>query len=286
MTPRQIDRAVNAALSRILPPMVRALRDDLRATLHEALAARDDAPAATIPLPTEDLEDLVGALREKVAAEAPAGAAPTPEPTAAEASNPAWFKGEGKRRRMTEEGLLQLRAMVGKGFSAGRIAQRLGMTHSSVQRQMKLLAGTPKEGSAPGQNGVNHKKPDPATPEAKTVAVVPAAEVQAPRQPAATSIPRAQIGAMVAARLPRDVDTGRTIPTQAAPTDPAQLEPVPASYEDALDWLFAHLVREKMKPAEVETRLAALTTKQLLATCNAQRVKAGLSPYVLTERAA
>lgn len=124
---------------------------------------------------------------------------------------------------------------------------------------------------------------------AKTV--VPAETKPAPRQPVASSLVPGQLarslaGSAKAAQLPRDPATGLTMPTEAAPMDPAQLEPVPASYEDVLDWLFAELRRQNMAPAEIEARFAAMSTKQLLATCNAQRVKAGLSPYVLTERAA
>jgi hypothetical protein len=129
--------------------------------------------------------------------------------------------------------------------------------------------------------------------EARTVAVVPAAEVPAlivPPAPLKIALPTLPAPAklILPAAPPKAAPAVHHphTPREAVPMDPAQLEPVPASYEDALDWLFAELTRQKMQPAEIETRLAAMTTKQLLATCNAQRVKAGLSPYVLTERAA
>jgi len=70
------------------------------------------------------------------------------------------------------------------------------------------------------------------------------------------------------------------------PPSAAGLEPVPASEEDARDWLFAQLKRERMTEAEIEIRMAQADRKAIFAGCNARRVKLGLPPYVPTERAA
>jgi hypothetical protein len=139
--------------------------------------------------------------------------------------------------------------------------QKAAITKPARKRSAEQVA------PAPTEDGVNPKMAEPA-PAPVCVGVDLASQ------------PDVQVVQVVpAARHPHT-------PTPAAPMDPAQLEPVPASYEDALDWLLAHVAREGLNMAEVETRLAQLSTKQLLATCNAQRVKAGLSPYVMTERTA
>jgi hypothetical protein len=294
-----IRRAIHSVMRDILAPVVET--EEFRVRLASAIAAR--CVAQRVPKPR--IEKQI----EPIQASAPA-AGP-------------WTVGEGSRRRLTEAGLARLAELLPEK-SDTQIAAELGITRRAVetrrkegtkpaatwptktqaereaeaaekrrayQREWLRKRREGKTAPAAAEDGVNPKMAEPALAEPKTVAVVPAAVVPAPKVPPApvimpTTVPRAQAGALAAARLPRDPQTGRSIPTPAAPMDPAQLEPVPASYEDALDWLLAHVAREGLNMAEVETRLAQLSTKQLLATCNAQRVKAGLSPYVLTERAA
>lgn len=80
-----------------------------------------------------------------------------------------------------------------------------------------------------------------------------------------------------------------TPPTPASPVDPLILEPVPASIEDARDWLYEELLRERGKRAshaEIEARLALFTPPGLLAECNARRLRHGLPPYSIAARAA
>lgn len=68
-------------------------------------------------------------------------------------------------------------------------------------------------------------------------------------------------------------------PAAAPPPDLSALEPVDATIEDARDWLYAELHRQKLGHAEIEARLAIFTAPGLLAECNAHRLKQGLSPY-------
>ena len=264
-----IRAAVRDVMAEVLLPIIET--DAFQARLAAVIAERSAAHPIQ-PCPPEGAEASAAPMEAEEES-------PAPEGEAEDGPNPAWFPGSGPGRRLTKEGMAELRAMAKRRIPVKRIARMLGMSEPAARRQVKNLAGAANASSTPDQPVVNPKM---AAPDAHTVVVVPAAVVPAPSQPAAPSLAFGQAGSAKAALLRRDPETGNTIATPAAPIDAGQLEPVPASYEDALDWLFAELRRQKMPAAEIETRLAQLSTKQVLATCNAQRVKAGLSPYVLT----
>jgi hypothetical protein len=233
----------------------RHLDDIIRRALHSVMRE--------YLAPVVETEEFQVRLASAIAARCVAARVPKPriEKPLTEAPSPAETAQEAKRRR-----------------------QREWKRKNDAKKRAARAAATPATaGGTPAETGVNPKiNLDHASkPDVQVMQPVPPL-------PSPEAFPAA---AMREAAAERDATPQPSIrhphtPTPATPMDPARLEPVPASYEDALDWLFAELQRQKMQPAEIETRLAALSTKQLLATCNAQRVKAGLSPYVLKERAA
>ncbi len=280
MTPSQIQRALAVAIARELPPMMDALAERILRELRQQPALPAELPPAEVPAEAEP-------------------------PVAQEA----WAIGAGAGRRLTDAGRARLKELAAQGLLPGAIARELGVSRGSVvlrlgdeQRPAEPATARVERDLARAEKlrayqrervrkarAAKHRAPAPQ-PEAKTVVVVPAHQVPAPRiPPPPSTLVMARHVPAVAARLAQSAPVPakpQHAPNPALPMDPAQLEPVPASYEDALDWLFAHLVREGLNTAEIEGRLAQLSTKQLLATCNAQRIKAGLSPYVLSERAA
>lgn len=292
MTPSQIQRAVAEAIAQVVPSMM----DGLAERILRELRQPHTIAAATPPV-------------QQAAAEAPATA-----PEMARDDQPLTM-GEGPGRRLTDAGRARLKELAGEGLLPGAIARELGVSRVSrgsvvlrlgedaqpaetatarverdlaraekvraYQRERLRKARAAKKQTPPAS--------EPArAPVARTIVVVPAAEVPAPRiPPAPSALVMARHVPAVAARVAAPAPLKpQHAPKPPAPMDPAQLEPVPASYEDALDWLFAHLDREGLNTAEIEARLAQISTKQLLATCNAQRVKLGLSPYLVSERAA
>lgn len=73
------------------------------------------------------------------------------------------------------------------------------------------------------------------------------------------------------------------------PAPPPRLEPVPAALEDARDWLYEEMLRERggrATHAEIEQRLAPLTPRGVLAECNVRRLRHGLPPFFVAGRAA
>jgi len=326
MTPRQIQRAVADVIAQEMPSMMDALAERLFSRLAPHLAPLFVVQPAQPPLNlyaaglTAETRQLLAEAMAHPGVALPAVRLPAPADPVEEAPTPApaatgpWTAGEGSRRRLTEAGLARVSALLAEGKTDSQIAAEMGITRRAVQlrrtngtESAATWATTPQpdrdlaraEKNRQYQRewyrkrrakGGTHGEAEPVVigvqvdvpvivADARTVAVVPAAEVPArivPPAPLKIALPKPPAPASHHPHTPRE----------AVPMDPAQLEPVPASYEDALDWLFAELTRQKMPTAEIETRLAQLSTKQLLATCNAQRVKAGLSPYVLTERAA
>lgn len=150
MTPRQLDRAVNAALSRILPPMVRALRDDLVTALRDEIAARNEAPLVQVqmPAPPPDRDSFLVAVRSLFGAAAapeaakkaepwtvpvPVAEAEAEEPPPAPAATGPWTAGEGSRRRLTEAGLARVSALLAEGKTDSQIAAEMGITRRAVQ---------------------------------------------------------------------------------------------------------------------------------------------------------
>lgn len=86
----------------------------------------------------------------------------------------------------------------------------------------------------------------------------------------------------------REVTPRASAPALAKPPALGQLEPVPASIEDAKDWLYEELVRERGKRAnhaEIEARIAMFTPTGLLREVNTRRLRHGLPPYVISGRA-
>ncbi len=67
----------------------------------------------------------------------------------------------------------------------------------------------------------------------------------------------------------------------AATVDRSALLPVRATVEDAQDWLYSELLRAGHKHEAAMERLAIFTPAGLVRECNALRVRAGLSPYVV-----
>ncbi len=87
---------------------------------------------------------------------------------------------------------------------------------------------------------------------------------------------------------PETVALPNRTPNEAPPPDLSALEAVPASIEDATNWLYEELLRERgarAKHAEIEQRLALFTPRGLLTECNTRRVRHGLPPYAIAARA-
>lgn len=292
MTPSTISRVVAEAMAQQFPPLMDALAERVAAMVVERLAPATPAETVQSPMHAASTQTLVEHLPKFAQGDE---TAPAPE------DQPLTI-GKGAGKRLTDAGRARLKELAGKGMLPGAIARELGVSRGSVVLRLGDEERPAEPAGAQAERDLARAeklrayqrervrkaraaKKHPATPDAepppvpasKTVVVVPAAVAPAPRQPATPDI-RA-LAAKVAQR-------GRAQCNPPAPMDPAQLEPVPASYEDALDWLYAHLYREGLKTAEIETRLAQATTKQIIASCNAMRVKLGLSPYVVSERAA
>lgn len=62
---------------------------------------------------------------------------------------------------------------------------------------------------------------------------------------------------------------------------PPGLQPVPASVEDARDWLYAELTRRGLSHLKIEARWMVLSAAETVAACNALRLEHGLPPYAV-----
>lgn len=256
MTPSQIDRAVRRALMDVLPPLVGQLRDALVRELAVTPAA---APGPTV---------LKGAWADHWTAVMTAGQATDREERAKHG------------RRLSAEQVAEIWRLRDKGWSTTRIAAQVGATHSSVhyrlQQPRPAVPSAAPETPAPPADDAAFR--DAWANVGLTVAEV-ARQFGLNEDAARARAKRLGLGAKVAARRHEP-----KAPLEAVPA--AGLEPVPASPDDAADWLTGALQRERLSPAEIEQRLAILRPAGVLAECNARRVKLGLPPYVIARRAA
>ena len=311
MTPRQIDRAVNAALGRILPPMLQQLRDDLVAELRQHLPARDAAPTpaeqaelvAKLVEAAERCEVVVPGAAPMAATPAPAEAAVAPSfaemfeaaercegvvPEAAPqepAPDPAWFRGAGHGRRLTEEGFAQLRAMLDRKLPVKQIARILGMSPSSASRQMKILASAAKALSTADQSGVNPEEAQPAPevlgvdlaagPDVQVVAPVPVPA--APEAPALILPPPPPAIVMPAPAAPARLILPAAPPPPPRPKSTPQV--ITTTHKDVRVWLIASMKAGGLTLVQAEDRVGFMTHDQALAEANLRRARAGHPPF-------
>ncbi len=284
MTPRQLDRAVNAALGRILPPMVQALRDDLVTALREELAARDGAPACA-----------------EIAKKA--------EPFGPAAPGTEWVVGIGAGRRLTEAGLAHLQALQAAGKHPADIAAEMGITRRAVDlrsgpaasnqasthsrrakpteltaRAKELFAGgkgtaeiarvlgVPKttvqgwKDRGGWARGVAEVPPAPAEDGAKPRTVEPAAEVPAPRQPLAPILPQPRVRSWFD-------------PAPHVPLVKPKPQLVTTTPKEVRAWLIASMKAGGLSLVQAQDRVGFMTHDQALAEANQRRIRAGYPPY-------
>lgn len=260
MTPRQIERAVNAALARVLPPHVRALRDELMAELRQHFAARDGAGEA----PAE-----------------PALSLATPAP-----AQPTWTFGDGPGRRLTEAGVAEMRRLAEQRLGTGEIARALGVTTRAVNRHLGTRghigpsraerdAAAAEKRRAYQRERIRklraEKKPAEAVPPAPetTVVVVPAAVVPAPRQPAVNQAMKA-LQAKIAEKRP-------PAPTPEKPKTEPQV--ITTTTKDVRAWLVAALKAGGLTQLQAMDRVGFMTHDQALEEANQRRLRAGYPPF-------
>lgn len=264
MTPRQIERAVNAALARVLPPHVRTLRDELMAELRQQFAGRDgaaDAPAEA----------------------APAEAAPTP------AALP-WSFGTGPGRRLTQAGIAEMRRLAEQRLGTGEIAHALGVTTRAVNRHLgsrEHIRPSQAERDAVaaekrrayqrerirkvrGEKKPEQQPAESATPAAAaaTVVVAPAAEAPARRQPAVTQAVEA---------LQAKIAEKRTPPAPVKPK--AEPQVIVTTTKDVRAWLIASLKAGGLTQLQAMDRVGFMTHDQALKDANQRRLRAGYPPF-------
>lgn len=256
MSRRQMDRLAMAIVARMPPPMI-------------VVPARVDPEA-----------EATARMMEAVAAMT----APAPAAEVKPVREPARIGRERKRRRILTEPEV-------------KAAEPLYREHGCTKAAN--LLGWPKQTVSSLATRMGWREP-PVEPESQK-ARIPAASIPAP-----SVLQMARHVPAVAARLAEQLS--KPIPAPAPSVTPAPdaprhphnvnvapppntkaLEPVPASEEDARDWLYAEMQREggkRISHAEIEQRLAILTSAGIVAECNTRRIKHGLSPYALSVRAA
>lgn len=282
MTSRQIERAVNACLSRILPPLVQQLRDDLVADLRQHLAARDDSSATDAELPS--------ALHQSAANVALVAAPPKPatapaQPKGEPASGP-WTLGTGSRRRLTDAGLARTAELLAQGKTDSQIAAEMGISRKAVEN--RRLNGTTNGSpwAAISQEERDKSRAEKtrqyqrewyrkrraaqgATPRASALKKA-APAVPAPRQPPAPVLP------------PSVTVTARHVPEVLARLTPArQAEPqvITTTTKDVRAWLVASMKAGGLTQLQAMDRVGFMTHEQALAEANQRRLRGGLPPF-------
>lgn len=279
-----IERAVHIALLDVLPGVVERLRDDLVEALGRNLPRRNFGAAASVdgrwaaheaaimqPLP---VAPETGASTRPVVA-APAPAAPQRDTSK-------------HGQRLSPELVAEIWRLHDAGLSPPRIAAQTGATRSSVAYRLAMpRPAAPPAAPAPAA------RPSVVVPELDVAAFRAAwADGSLRRRDAAErcglSVAEAEAAARRLGLPPKALDhaafQGHARPLEAVPA--TGLEPVPASHDDAADWLTGALTRERLSPAEIEQRLAVLTPAGVLAECNTRRRRLGLPPYRIARRAA
>lgn len=306
MTPRQVQRAVADAIAQEMPSMMDALAERLVSKLAPHLAPLfviqgADAPKITMP------PDHEAALRDAIAACPPAKpeAAPTSPWTVGEGSrrrlteaglarlaellpkkNDAQIAAElGITRRAVET-----RRKTGTESTAAWAAtpqpeRDLARAEKNREYQREWYRKRRAKGATAGEaepvvSGVEiSAKPDVqadvpvSVADAQTVAVVPAAEVPAPRQPAVT-MAVAELHAKIAekrAALPA--------PAPPAPRPKAEPQVITTTPKEVRAWLTASLKAGGLSLVQAQDRVGFMTHDQALAEANQRRARAGYPPF-------
>jgi hypothetical protein len=305
MTARQIERAVNASLSRMLPPMVQQLRDDLVTALREELAVRNEAPVCAESAKKAEPFSPASAMPSTAPVLAPvpvAEAAPreaTPAPARAEGP---WTVGEGSRRRLTEAGLARLAELLPEKTDT-QIAAELGITRRAVETRRKTgtesaaaWAATPQperdlaraEKNREYQREWYRKRRAAQATEAapaRTVVVVPAAEVPAPIVPPAPVkivLPTPPAPAKPILPVPKPALVPPPIPARPAPpARRATPEVITTTTKEVRAWLIASMKASGLSLVQAQDRVGFMTHDQALAEANQRRARAGYPPFAL-----